>query len=266
VPVAVCQPAEAATDEQIRQSPLVIFATERCPYCMEVRRELTTAGVDHAVRIVDAADRAALQLRTGQRTVPYVFANGRFVGGCNDGPESWMGTVKLLRSGALERLLADGTLPAGASDSTAGGLARAVDRRNLALAIGSPLAAAALYFYQRANPFNPIELLRRMERQSLPLPEALANGRGTVIEFYAPWCVSCREMAPHMYRLEKRYGDKVNFVLVDGADPKNSKLVQVFGVDGVPHIDFISRERKMLTTLIGEAPGAMIEANIQGLL
>ena len=55
-------------------------------------------------------------------------------------------------------------------------------------------------------------------------------------------------------------------MVVDGADPKNANLVQLFGVDGVPHIGFISRERKLLQTLIGEVPDAMVEANVKALL
>lgn len=69
-----------------------------------------------------------------------------------------------------------------------------------------------------------------------------------------------------MQRLEKRYGSQVNFVVIDGADPKNAQLVQSFGVDGVPHLAYISRERKLQTTLIGEVPEKLIESNLLGLL
>lgn len=176
-----------------------------------------------------------------------------------------MGALRLLQSGALTHLLATGELPQGLQ-STPGPERRAVSRRNLWLAVGSPLGAAGLYFYQRANPYNPVELLRRMEGAGPSLPAALASGRGTLVEFYAPWCVSCRDLAPFMYRLEKKYSRDVNFVLVDGADPANRNLVQMFGVDGVPHFGFISRDRKLLNTLIGEVPPEMIEDTIKQLI
>ena len=60
-------------------------------------------------------------------------------------------------------------------------------RRNVGLAIASSLAAASLYTYQRMNPLNPLVLLRQLEAQSPTLPSALASGRGTIVEFYAPW-------------------------------------------------------------------------------
>jgi glutaredoxin-related protein len=40
------------------------------------------------------------------RSVPAVFVKGKFVGGCNDGPEPWMGALPLLASGKLEEMIA----------------------------------------------------------------------------------------------------------------------------------------------------------------
>ena len=38
-------------------------------------------------------------------TVPSIWVKGTYVGGCKDGPESWMGINKCIKSGKLEELL-----------------------------------------------------------------------------------------------------------------------------------------------------------------
>eukprot|EP00325_Prymnesiales_sp_UTEX-LB-985_P028058 CAMPEP_0174732746 /NCGR_PEP_ID=MMETSP1094-20130205/59968_1 /TAXON_ID=156173 /ORGANISM="Chrysochromulina brevifilum, Strain UTEX LB 985" /LENGTH=200 /DNA_ID=CAMNT_0015935299 /DNA_START=193 /DNA_END=795 /DNA_ORIENTATION=- len=153
---------------------------------------------------------------------------------------------------------------------TAGGtcdapLTRVERRRNVALAIAAPLAAAAVYFNQRANPVNPVALLARMEERSPSLRDALDSGRPTLVEFYAPWCTSCKESAASMMRIEKQYGDRVNFVVVNGDDERNAQLVRLFGVDGVPHLSLINEERKLQSTLIGAIPESVVRASIDAL-
>jgi hypothetical protein len=57
-------------------------------------------------------------------------------------------------------------------------------RRSLILGLAAPLAAGSLYTFQRLNPVKPIALLQRMEERSPTLPDALATGRPTLLEFY----------------------------------------------------------------------------------
>eukprot|EP00966_Prymnesium_polylepis_P259462 5993096-Prymnesium_polylepis.1 len=97
--------AEARVQAAIAESPLVVFGSASCPFCHRAVTELSAAGLQPAVHNIDVAERAALRERTAQRTIPYVFARGTFLGGCNDGPEEWMGALKLLRSGALQKML-----------------------------------------------------------------------------------------------------------------------------------------------------------------
>eukprot|EP00900_Chrysochromulina_parva_P003477 jgi/Chrpa1/1312/Chrysochromulina_OHIO_Genome00010784-RA len=113
----------------------------------------------------------------------------------------------------------------------------------------------------RLNPVNPVALLTRMEERSPALSDALASGNPTLVEFYAPWCTSCKEAAPSMMRMQAHYQGRVNFVVVNGDDPRNLDLVRLFGVDGIPHLSLISSERKLAGTLVGAVPERGVEGS-----
>jgi len=49
--------------------------------------------------------RAELKKRTSVSSVPSIWIKGVYVGGCNDGPEEWMGIKKLVETGDLEKRL-----------------------------------------------------------------------------------------------------------------------------------------------------------------
>lgn len=48
--------------------------------------------------------------------------------------------------------------------------------------------------------------MNQLATNAMQYDEALANGRPTLVEFYADWCVVCREMAKEIYRAEQVRG------------------------------------------------------------
>ena len=42
---------------------------------------------------------------TNVGSIPSIWVKGKFVGGCNDGPEAWMGIKKMIKSGKLNEML-----------------------------------------------------------------------------------------------------------------------------------------------------------------
>jgi Thioredoxin len=68
-------------------------------------------------------------------------------------------------------------------------------RKNWSIAIGSFVSSAFIFFAQRSigpAEANPLVLLRDMESGSPMLTTALANGKPTVVDFYASWCGECQ--------------------------------------------------------------------------
>ncbi len=97
--------AEAEIRQIIAENNVVMFSMDGCPYCDAALKALKEAGIE--VVVIEATDPqlTALEQITSQGSVPNIWVRGKFVGGCNDGPESWMGVKKLLRNGELQKML-----------------------------------------------------------------------------------------------------------------------------------------------------------------
>jgi glutaredoxin 3 len=60
-----------------------VYSTRRCPYCVRAKRLLDERGIpfDEIDVSDDAELRADLMRRTGRRTVPQIFIDGKAIGG-----------------------------------------------------------------------------------------------------------------------------------------------------------------------------------------
>ncbi len=105
-----------------------------------------------------------------------------------------------------------------------------------------------------------------MEQHSASLLDIGSNGKPTVIDFWAPWCTNCRIFAPTLYAIEHEYQDRVNFIVVNGDDARNYPLVQLLGVDAIPHVAFLNSEGDVETALIGPVSRRVLRADLDALL
>lgn len=80
-------------------APVTIYTTAWCPYCDRVKDILDNKGVAYLEIDVDTPEkRVWLTRKTGQQTVPQVYAGDRYVGG-------WDEISSLERSGGLADVL-----------------------------------------------------------------------------------------------------------------------------------------------------------------
>lgn len=60
----------------------------------------------------------------------------------------------------------------------------------------------------------------------------LADNKILLVDFYAPWCIPCRQMEPSLKKLEKEYKGKVTFSRIDMDNAK--PLAQKLGIEAIP--------------------------------
>lgn len=133
-------------------------------------------------------------------------------------------------------------------------------RRERALlgALAAALLVALIWLRGGLQPAAPLEALAR---QSLDLPVALADGRPTIVEFYADWCEACRAMAPAMETIEQQHRGQLDVVLLNVDNPRWQPEVDRYEVNGIPQLELFDAGG----TAIGRSLGARSAPELEAL-
>lgn len=75
--------------------------------------------------------------------------------------------------------------------------------------------------------------------------------RAQVLNFYADWCAPCRQVKPIIDEAKQKYGDKVEFVVLNADDLANKSLMAKYQVKSIPTICFIDDQGKLVDKLVG---------------
>jgi glutaredoxin 3 len=98
-------------DSWITEKPVLMLSFQTCPFCIKAKSILDNKKAKYHVVELDVdpngkAIRAEMANLTGRTSVPAIFINGNFVGGCNDGgPNGNTGIVQLDQTGELDSML-----------------------------------------------------------------------------------------------------------------------------------------------------------------
>jgi glutaredoxin 3 len=85
----------------VLDSPVMMYSTAFCPYCVQAERLLRAKGVQDIAKVrvdLEPDRRAEMMTRTGRRTVPQIYIGQTYVGGYDD-------LVALEHAGKLDPLL-----------------------------------------------------------------------------------------------------------------------------------------------------------------
>lgn len=135
--------------------------------------------------------------------------------------------------------------------------------RWILLLLATLLAVLLLWLRGGLHPQAPLE---KLARQSLDLPVALANGRPTIVEFYADWCQACQSMAPAMDTLAERRKGQLNVVLLNVDNPRWQAEIERFQVNGIPQLDLFSASGQQVGRAIGARSAPELAALSDALL
>lgn len=83
-----------------------------------------------------------------------------------------------------------------------------------------------------------------------------------LVDFWAPWCGPCRQMAPSLEALKKKWGDKLEVVKVD--IDQNSEISNHLQVNSIPDVR-IFRNGVQVADFVGVMPKEEIEALLRSL-
>lgn len=108
--------------------------------------------------------------------------------------------------------------------------------------------------------------LQAQAQKSIPLEVAINNQKPSLIEFYANWCTSCQAMAKDIATVKQKYGELVNFVMLNVDNNKWLPEVLRYRVDGIPHFVFLDSQAQPIAQTIGEQPLSIMEANFEALI
>ena len=76
-----------------------------------------------------------------------------------------------------------------------------------------------------------------------------------IVDFWAPWCVPCKQVAPILEKIAKEYAGKVLIAKVNTDD--NPDWASRVGVQGIPTMLFV-HNGKVAHTQVGAMPEAML--------
>ena len=128
------------------------------------------------------------------------------------------------------------------------------------LLISSPAMALG------SSPLSGLISLKNLAQNATPYEEAIANGKPTLLEFYADWCSTCQGMSGTIEKLEAQYGDRVNLVMLDIDDPQWDELGQQYKVTGIPQYNFLDADENKIESFIGKVPQSILAQTFEKLV
>ncbi|MBL8930723.1 MAG: thioredoxin [Kineosporiaceae bacterium] len=81
--------------------------------------------------------------------------------------------------------------------------------------------------------------------------EVLGSDKPVLVDFWAPWCAPCRQVAPILDEISAAHGDKLTIVKVN--TDENAVVVGRYGVTSIPTLAVFAGG-ELVKTIVGAKP------------
>lgn len=89
--------------------------------------------------------------------------------------------------------------------------------------------------------------------------EVLASDQPVLVDFWAPWCMPCRMMAPILEELSEEMAGQLKIAKVNTEDGDNSDLAEEYQIQSIPNMKLFKSGK-----VVGEFIGLRNKETLKG--